>query len=44
MLTGKLVRVKNARDRVIPAFLDQNDGRWLKAAQEMLDLIGRAHV
>ncbi len=38
MLTGKLVRVKNTRDRVIPAYLDQSDGRWLKAAREMLEL------
>jgi uncharacterized protein len=38
MLTGKLVRVKNTRDRIIPAYLDHSDGRWLKAAQEMIDL------
>src|SRR5262249_28323752 len=38
MLTGKLVRVKNTRQRIVPAYLDQTDRRWLKAAQEMLDL------
>ena len=38
MLTGKLVRVKHSRDRIIPNYLDQRDPRWLHAAQEMLDL------
>jgi len=38
MLTGKLVRVRHSRERVIPAYLDQRDTRWLEAAREMLDL------
>jgi predicted nuclease of restriction endonuclease-like RecB superfamily len=38
MLTGKLVRVRYARDRVIPQYLDASDPTWLEAADRLLDL------
>ncbi|HZZ78399.1 MAG TPA: DUF790 family protein [Gemmataceae bacterium] len=36
MLTGKLVRVRFARDQIIAQYLDANDPEWLQVADEML--------
>src|SRR5271154_3758976 len=36
MLTGNLVRVKLARERVIPLYIDRNAARWLEAAESLL--------
>jgi predicted nuclease of restriction endonuclease-like RecB superfamily len=36
MLTGNLVRVKIAKERVVPLFIDRNAGRWLEAAESLL--------
>jgi len=36
MLTGNLVRVKIARQRVIPLYLDRGRERWLEAAESLL--------
>jgi uncharacterized protein len=36
MLTGDMVRVKLARERVIPLFIDRNAARWLEAAESLL--------
>ena len=30
MLTGDLVRVKTAKQRVIPLYIDREMGRWLR--------------
>ncbi len=38
MLTGKMVRVRFARDRVIPAYLPVQDDQWLDVAAQLLDL------
>lgn len=36
MLTGKMVRVRFARDRVIPCTLDALDGQWLQLAEDLI--------
>jgi predicted nuclease of restriction endonuclease-like RecB superfamily len=36
MLTGKMVRVRYARDHVIPQYLDPADGQWLQVAEQLL--------
>ena len=36
MLTGDLVRVKTAKQRVIPLYLDRDAARWLEAAESLL--------
>lgn len=36
MLTGKMVRVRYARDRVIPCYLDAHDGHWLQLAEDLI--------
>ncbi len=36
MLTGKLVRVREVNDRIIPLYLDANHPRWLEAAESLL--------
>lgn len=36
MLTGKQVRVRFARDRVVPQYLDAGDVEWLHVADELL--------
>ena len=36
MLTGTQVRVKIARDRVVPLFIDREVARWLEAAESLL--------
>ncbi len=38
MLTGKLVRVRFARDRIIPYYLDATDATWLEVAGRLLEL------
>jgi predicted nuclease of restriction endonuclease-like RecB superfamily len=38
MLTGKLVRVRFARDRIIPYYLDVNDPTWREVAGRLLEL------
>ena len=43
MLTGKMVRVRYARDRVVPYFIDPGDESWRLAAENMLDLF-RAQI
>ena len=36
MLTGDMIRVKLARERVIPLFIDREGARWLEAAESLL--------
>jgi predicted nuclease of restriction endonuclease-like RecB superfamily len=36
MLTGTLVRVKHARDRIIPYYLDTDSANWLEVAEQLL--------
>jgi predicted nuclease of restriction endonuclease-like RecB superfamily len=38
MLTGKLVRVRYARDRILPYYLDARDEELLLAAEQLLEL------
>ena len=38
MLTSSLVRVRFARTRIIPAYIDPADARWQNAARQLLDL------
>src|SRR5262245_14663638 len=38
MLTGKLVRVRMNRDRIIPYYLDVDDSSVLEMAERLLDL------
>jgi predicted nuclease of restriction endonuclease-like RecB superfamily len=41
MLTGKLVRVRYARDRIIPHYLDSSDPTWLEVAERLLEIFRR---
>jgi predicted nuclease of restriction endonuclease-like RecB superfamily len=36
MLTGNMVRVKLAKERVVPLYIDREAGRWLEAAESLL--------
>jgi uncharacterized protein len=36
MLTGAMVRVKLARERVVPQYIDRESARWLEAAESLL--------
>jgi predicted nuclease of restriction endonuclease-like RecB superfamily len=38
MLTGKMVRVRFARDRVLPYYLDVHDATWREVAERLLEL------
>jgi predicted nuclease of restriction endonuclease-like RecB superfamily len=38
MLTGKMVRVRYARDRIVPYYLDVDDENWRLVAEQMLEL------
>jgi predicted nuclease of restriction endonuclease-like RecB superfamily len=38
MLTGKQVRVRYARDRILPYYIDTSDEQWRLAAEQLLDL------
>jgi uncharacterized protein len=36
MLTGNLVRVRYARDQIVPQYLDAADAQWLQVAEQLL--------
>ncbi|QDV33476.1 DUF790 family protein [Tautonia plasticadhaerens] len=36
MLTGNLVRVRNSKNRVIPQYLDRDNGYWLEVSESLL--------
>jgi uncharacterized protein len=38
MLTGKLVRVRYARDQIVPLYLDAADADWLQVAEQLLGI------
>jgi predicted nuclease of restriction endonuclease-like RecB superfamily len=38
MLTGNLVRVRYARQRIVPYYIDASDPNWLAAAERLLEL------
>src|SRR5205807_10145090 len=38
MLTGNLVRVRYARNRIVPCSIDPGEVRWQLAAEQLLDL------
>jgi predicted nuclease of restriction endonuclease-like RecB superfamily len=38
MLTGPLVRVRYARDRIVPYFIDATNEEWLLIAEQLRDL------
>jgi uncharacterized protein len=38
MLTGKMVRVRYARDRILPYYLDTREESWHMVAEQLLDL------
>jgi predicted nuclease of restriction endonuclease-like RecB superfamily len=38
MLTGKMLRVRYARDRIVPHYLDVHDPAWLEVAERLLEL------
>ena len=38
MLTGKMVRVRYARDRIVPHYLDAADPAWQETAERLLEL------
>ncbi len=38
MLTGKMVRVRYARDRILPHYLKTDDPAWLETAERLLEL------
>jgi predicted nuclease of restriction endonuclease-like RecB superfamily len=38
MLTGKLVRVRYTRDRIVPCYLDVADASWREVAERLLEL------
>jgi predicted nuclease of restriction endonuclease-like RecB superfamily len=38
MLTGKMVRVRYGRDRILPCYLDVNDPTWREVVERLLDL------
>ena len=40
MLTGKMVRVRYSRDRLIPAYLDVHDPQWQDVAEQLISLFG----
>lgn len=42
MLTGKMVRIRYARDRILPYYIDTADAEWLEIAGRLLELF-RAH-
>jgi predicted nuclease of restriction endonuclease-like RecB superfamily len=47
MLTGKMIRVRYARDRIVPHYIDVQDENWLEVAERLLELFrgqeGRTH-
>ncbi len=38
MLTGKLLRVRYARNRIVPSYIDADDVTWLAVAERLLEL------
>jgi predicted nuclease of restriction endonuclease-like RecB superfamily len=38
MLSGKMVRVRHARNRIAPSYIDPADPKWIAAAEQLLDL------
>jgi uncharacterized protein len=38
MLTGKMVRVRYARDRIVPHYIDAADVAWVETAERLLEL------
>jgi predicted nuclease of restriction endonuclease-like RecB superfamily len=38
MLTGKMVRVRYVRDRILPYYLDVEDATWREVAERMLEM------
>jgi predicted nuclease of restriction endonuclease-like RecB superfamily len=38
MLTGKMLRVRYARDRILPHYIDVSDPGWLEVAERLLEL------
>lgn len=38
MLTGNLVRVRHAKNRLVPQYIDEHDRRWVEAAEQLLTL------
>src|SRR5262245_47988272 len=38
MLTGKLLRVRFARDKIIPVYIDAHDPAWTAVAERLLEL------
>src|SRR5438552_2221016 len=38
MLTGNLVRVRYAKQRIVPSYINADDPNWLAAAERLLDL------
>src|SRR5262245_2600503 len=40
MLTGRMVRVRHARERLIPYYLDVEKESWLDVAERLLELFG----
>jgi len=36
MLTGKLVRVRTLKNKLVPLYLEPDDGAWLRTAQQLL--------
>src|SRR5438132_13849485 len=38
MLTGKLVRVRYGRERILPQYLDASDPTWLEVAERLLEI------
>src|SRR5262245_23635632 len=47
MLTGNLVRVRHARDRILASYIDPDNANWLEVAEQLLELFrgqeGRSH-
>jgi predicted nuclease of restriction endonuclease-like RecB superfamily len=38
MLTGKQVRVRYARDKIVPCYLDADDAEWREVAERLIEL------
>src|SRR5262249_19093184 len=39
MLTGKLLRVRYARDRIIPCYLDVKETGWIEVVERLLEML-----
>src|SRR3981081_586253 len=38
MLTGKLLRVRYSRDRILPCYINTGDAAWLEIAERLLEV------